>query len=129
MFSFFQFYFHTAPKRPPMRPASSNSRRFQEPRKNTSNSELRPNKEREKSPIQMKNEFLLHPFLFSFPIHRFIYIYIYIYIYTLPNNKEIKFQPIFSSIHCFGPSPSNYRTMKSIFVWTYLYNPCSYELK
>jgi hypothetical protein len=32
----------------------------------------------------------------------------------IPNNKEVKFQALFLSIHLFGLSPSNNRTIKSI---------------
>lgn len=35
---------------------------------------------------------------------------------SLPNNnKEVKFQALFLSIHLFDLSPFNYRTMKSFF--------------
>jgi hypothetical protein len=34
---------------------------------------------------------------------------------SIHNNKEAKFQAIFSFIHFFGMSPSNYRTMESFF--------------
>ena len=84
VFSFFQFRFHTAQKLPcvlhPQIPVGSMS---QGKTHLISDYESRPNKEREKSPIQKKNEFLPHLFLFFFLVHLFIRFVLFFSIITI----------------------------------------------